>query len=187
MNSKHNVLVCLAMVIILLTSCGPGQVFGPTITPTSTYTSTPTITLTSTPTATLTPKPTSTFTPTVLPTNTPTSTEIPIPTKSIACLDVQMIKLEFRFNCNPNIIGPVDVSFIYQMCKGTMTQAATKFRISELPESMQKTVADTIDSYIELITRNKNCGSGSTCWDTVNDSYNQTLESLESVETEVCP
>ena len=54
---------------LLVSACGPGQIFGPTFTPSPTSTSTPTIaptaTLTFTPTLTSTPKPTST------PSNTP--------------------------------------------------------------------------------------------------------------------
>jgi hypothetical protein len=58
------------VIILLFTSCGPGQLFGPTITPSPTPTSTPTIT----------PSPTSTPTPTLTPTLTPTPTITPSPT-----------------------------------------------------------------------------------------------------------
>lgn len=54
----------LLFTVILLSACGPGQVFGPTITPSSTTTPTPT--------------PTSTSTPTSTPTLTPTPTPTPI-------------------------------------------------------------------------------------------------------------
>ena len=54
-----------------LSSCGAGQLLGPTITPTPTSTNTPTATSTQTPT--ITPSPTNTFTP------TPTATLTPIP------------------------------------------------------------------------------------------------------------
>jgi len=57
----------LVMISLLVSSCGPGQLFGPTITPSPTPTLTPTIT----PTPTLTPTPTSTPTPTITPTPTP--------------------------------------------------------------------------------------------------------------------
>jgi hypothetical protein len=60
---------------LLLTSCGPGQLFGPTLTPTPTVTSTPTITLTPTPTST--PTATFTITPTSTPSFTPTPTFTP--------------------------------------------------------------------------------------------------------------
>lgn len=56
----------------LLSGCGPGQLFGPTLTPTPTITSTPTTTPTPTATATFTPLPTATPTATPLP---PTPTE----------------------------------------------------------------------------------------------------------------
>ena len=54
----------------MISACAPGQLFGPTFTPTSTLTFTPTLTLTPTPTFTLTPTftPTNTATPTVTPT-----------------------------------------------------------------------------------------------------------------------
>jgi hypothetical protein len=65
--------IVLGMVLLFLTGCGPGQLFGPTITPTPT--STPTFTPTPTPTLTptITPSPTATLTPTI----TPTPTAIP--------------------------------------------------------------------------------------------------------------
>jgi hypothetical protein len=65
-------------VCLVITGCGPGQLLGPTLTPTATLTPTPT----HTPTATLTPTPTSTPTPTITPTptNTPTITLTPLPT-----------------------------------------------------------------------------------------------------------
>ncbi len=54
-----------AIATAVLYACGPGQLFGPTITPTPTNTATPTATATSTPTrtATLTPSPTKTLRP----------------------------------------------------------------------------------------------------------------------------
>ena len=57
----------LFVISLLVSSCGPGQLFGPTITPSPTLTLTPTIT----PSPTLTPTPTSTLTPTITPTPTP--------------------------------------------------------------------------------------------------------------------
>lgn len=81
----------IALLILLsfsISACGPGQIFGPTITPTPTSTSTPTQTPTSTPTptststptptSTSTPTPTSTLTATVQRTSTPSNTPIPI-------------------------------------------------------------------------------------------------------------
>ncbi len=58
-------LIVLIAFSLIATSCGPGQLFGPTITPT------PTNTLTPTPTSTITPSPTSTPTPTATPSPTP--------------------------------------------------------------------------------------------------------------------
>jgi len=73
MKSQKSV-VLLIIVSFLLSACGPGQLFGPTLT------STPTITLTSTPTftptATLTPTLTLTLTPTAAFTRTPRPTPI---------------------------------------------------------------------------------------------------------------
>lgn len=59
-------------VSLLISGCGPGQVFGPTLTTTPTVTATPTFAPTFTPTLTQTPTPTSTFTPTVTATPSPT-------------------------------------------------------------------------------------------------------------------
>lgn len=66
---------------ILLSSCGPGQLFGPTLTPTPTptLTNTPTFTPTLTFTNTLTSTPTFTLTSTLTPTLTSTPTFTPTP------------------------------------------------------------------------------------------------------------
>lgn len=66
-------------VSLLISGCGPGQVFGPTLTTTPTVTATPTFAPTFTPTLTQTPTPTSTFTPTVTATPSPTP-QPPTPT-----------------------------------------------------------------------------------------------------------
>jgi hypothetical protein len=73
--------IFLFTVSTLFSSCGPGQLFGPTLTPTPTNTATPTLT----PTPTITPTPTHTFTPTLTftPTNTPTITLTPTPTPTL--------------------------------------------------------------------------------------------------------
>ena len=77
MNTKITAVLVLAMG--LLSGCGPGQLFGPTLTPTPTIT--PTFTLTFTPTLTPTPQATSTPTSTPLPTATftpdVTATQLP--------------------------------------------------------------------------------------------------------------
>jgi hypothetical protein len=63
MNAKQRTITLLILVLCLLVSgCGQGQLFGPTVTPTTTFTSTPTIT----------PTPTKTPTPTITPTIEPT-------------------------------------------------------------------------------------------------------------------
>ena len=67
--------IILLITSLLLSGCGPGQLFGPTLTFTPTDTATPTITPTLTPTLT----PTFTSTPTLTPTLTPTRTRTPTP------------------------------------------------------------------------------------------------------------
>ena len=67
MNKKSHLLIVCLLLSLLLSACGPGQLFGPTITPS------PTLTLTPTPTS------TPTSTPTVTPTLTPTPTSTPEP------------------------------------------------------------------------------------------------------------
>jgi len=72
----------ILLLSLILSGCGPGQLFGPTLTPSPTITNTPTLTTTPTftstvtptftPTFTYTPTPTSTFTPSITPTFTPT-------------------------------------------------------------------------------------------------------------------
>jgi hypothetical protein len=63
-----------AMICVLLVSCGPGQMLGPTLTPTATVSLTPTQTVTPSPTNT--PTPTATATPTTTPTATPSFTSL---------------------------------------------------------------------------------------------------------------
>lgn len=67
----RNCLLSIVLASLLISGCGPGQLFGPTVTPSPTSTSTPTITPTFTSTPTLTPSPTPT------PTLTPSLTPIP--------------------------------------------------------------------------------------------------------------
>jgi hypothetical protein len=62
---KYFSLIACTFLIISISACGPGSLFGPTLTPTPS----------SSPTPTLTPTPTATLTPT--PTNTPTATSVP--------------------------------------------------------------------------------------------------------------
>lgn len=73
MKSKW-VVPLIIFISIILAGCGPGKLFGPTLTPTPTVTLTPTTTTTFTPTSTTTNTPT--FTP------TPTNTQTPTPTPS---------------------------------------------------------------------------------------------------------
>jgi hypothetical protein len=71
-KSKLPILVTIIMSSILFTNCSPGQLLGPTFTPSPTNTETPTITPTHLPTN------TPTFTPTITPIPTATTTPIPI-------------------------------------------------------------------------------------------------------------
>jgi len=66
-HKKSTIILLLALI---LSGCGSGQLFGPTLTPSPTITNTPT--KTSTP----------TFTPTDTPTSTPTQTDTPEPTST---------------------------------------------------------------------------------------------------------
>jgi len=71
--------ILIFTISLVISGCGPGQLFGPTLTPTPTNTLTPT----STPIPTSTPMPTSTNTPTQTPTITPTNTPEPTATLPI--------------------------------------------------------------------------------------------------------
>ncbi|MBI5934312.1 MAG: hypothetical protein HY867_11440 [Chloroflexi bacterium] len=66
---KANLILLIVLVALshMVTACGPGQLFGPTITPSPTNTPTPSPTLTPT----ITPSPTATLTPTITPSPTP--------------------------------------------------------------------------------------------------------------------
>lgn len=96
MNAKQqSAIVFILTLSLLISGCGPGQLLGPTITPTLTQTLTPTATLTPTPTATLTS--TATSTPTIAPTNTPSLTptlpiDIPKPQAGKAIVIGQVLK-----------------------------------------------------------------------------------------------
>lgn len=69
-TNRFNIVICLFAVSLLISSCGPGQLLGPTVTPPATSTltpsatPTPSVTPTTTPTATIPPSATSTLTPT---------------------------------------------------------------------------------------------------------------------------
>lgn len=65
MHRYYVILISLVVVSLALTSCGPGQLLGPTLTPVPTATATSTVT----PTPTATPMPT--YTPTLMPTPVP--------------------------------------------------------------------------------------------------------------------
>ena len=89
----NRILFYIFTLSLFLSGCGPGQLFGPTITPSPTITNTPTPTLT--PTNTSTPTSTPTDTPTSTPTQTatsePTSTLTPVTTGLVygVLLDIQ--------------------------------------------------------------------------------------------------
>ena len=80
MHARLFALFSLVLLVTLAVSgCGPGQLLGPTITPSPTTTLTPTLTPTPTSTPTLTPTATPTNTPTLTPTAASTPTQMPLP------------------------------------------------------------------------------------------------------------
>lgn len=100
----------LWMLSLIITSCGPGQFLGPTLTPTLTSTSSPspTATPTITPTATFTPTPTQTrtSTPTRKPTSTKTITPTPLPGLGVKASEIVNAFTEFfTFRDIPDIEG----------------------------------------------------------------------------------
>ncbi len=94
MRKITKLVITLCVLSLLVSACGPGQMFGPTLTPTATYTATPTNTLTPTATATFTP--TLTATPTITPTFTPTATATRAPTKTPTLTPTRMPGLGIR-------------------------------------------------------------------------------------------
>lgn len=83
MSPIHRLLTVISFIgVILVSGCGPGQLLGPTFTPTPSATMTPTSTFTPTNTPTPTNTATPTFTPTRTPTSTPTNTPSPTSTPS---------------------------------------------------------------------------------------------------------
>jgi len=97
---KHILIVII--LIISISACSPGQVFGPTKTPTSTITFIPSPTLTPTPTST----PTPTFT------STPTFTLTPIPTNiPISATTFDQIKCEQQLTGVGKSISDLDSAF----------------------------------------------------------------------------
>ena len=83
-TKRKAVVICILAFSLLISGCGPGGLFGPTLTPTPTNTLTPTNTPTPTTsvfTDTPSDTPTPTFTPT--PTYSPTETEIYIATPNL--------------------------------------------------------------------------------------------------------
>jgi hypothetical protein len=100
----------LWMLSLIITSCGPGQFLGPTLTPTLTSTSSPspTATPTITPTATYTPTPTQTrtTTPTRKPTSTKTITPTPLPGLGVKASEIEDTFTEFfTFRDIPDVEG----------------------------------------------------------------------------------
>lgn len=94
MNAKRQISVIFVLTMSLLISgCGPGQLFGPAITPTSTKTLMPTATLTPTVTSTPTITPTMTKKPTSTPTPTPTlPIDVPMPMEGKGIVVGQVLK-----------------------------------------------------------------------------------------------
>ena len=97
---------------MFVSSCGPGQIFGPTLTPTPTHSPTPTHTFTPTATYTVTPTPTATSTPTLTltstrpPTKTPTLTPTPLPGLGVKTQEIVKLFADmFTFNKAPDVDG----------------------------------------------------------------------------------
>jgi hypothetical protein len=88
MNTKQRTLAIFVFLIIslVMSGCGPGQLFGPTFTPTPTITPSPTFT----PTPTITPSPT--FTP------TPTATPVPLGGGGTFIMKVSQLLVPNEFN-----------------------------------------------------------------------------------------
>jgi hypothetical protein len=79
MNTSRKALaICVLGMSLLFSGCGPGQAFGPTVTPIPTSTSVPTSTLVPTSTSTPTQMPTATEIPTITPTVTFTPTPVQV-------------------------------------------------------------------------------------------------------------
>jgi hypothetical protein len=84
----NKVLIVLCLTSVLLTACGPGQPFGPTVTPSPTHTAMPT------------------GTPTTKPTRTPTVTPTPLPGLGITTADaIAAMPPMFVFHDKPEIDG----------------------------------------------------------------------------------
>ena len=84
---------------LLITACGPGEMFGPTLTPTPTQTSTPTLT------------------PTPLPTSTSTPSATPSPTATLSC-SVKNGKWTSNEKTDGFLPGPI-LTFVVKDCKIT--------------------------------------------------------------------
>jgi hypothetical protein len=99
--------ISLGGLALLLSACGPGQIFGPTITPTPADTTTPTHT--PTPTRTLTPTRTPTRTSTRTPAETATPFRTPTPRSDLGVTAREIIDtfedFDFTFTTIPNIDG----------------------------------------------------------------------------------
>jgi len=121
-------LIALSLLSFMISACGPGQIFGPTLTPT------PTVTLT--PTSTSTP----TLPPTTTPTPLPTSTPTPVPglgVKTSEVLDTFSGLFEFSdisdSEGNPAQIGTADGGFSTITLVGDpyLTKAELKISLSQ--------------------------------------------------------
>ena len=107
MKTKFQIaVISLTLLIPFLSACGPGQLFGPTLTPTSTNTSTPT----------LTPTPTFTLTPTL--TSTPTITATITASSTPACLAASGKWESNETSESFGILGPI-FTFTVSNCKIT--------------------------------------------------------------------
>lgn len=113
MNKKsQRVIVSVLAFAFLLSACAPGQLLGPTITPT--------------PTATNTPSPTPTNTPTLTPTSTPTLTPTPVP---VCNPDATVLG-----NVNEDFPGYLDILDVTSTLSGK--RLTVVFTMREIPDEI---------------------------------------------------
>ena len=119
---------------LLLSSCGAGQVLGPTLTPNPTSTNTPTLT----PTSTKTPIPTVT----PLPTNTSTPSPTPIPAS-------------FEEDFNSDVLGWVDspslLHYALEEFEYTYSKKGLEFSYALLPEQIYRGVWASPHKWISIV------------------------------------
>lgn len=182
MHKCTAITILVSIVSLLLSACGPGQLFGPTITPTptSTYTptSTPTFTSTATSTATttntptFTPTPTYTLTPTHKPTNTRTLTPTPLPGLGVSSKDIrETFSILFTFQPVADIGGQPAQKGSATEGYSTITLIGDPYLLrAELQIDLSKENSFAATAYwIMFLEETSHGGKGAADW--VRDSY----------------